>query len=199
MLDEIELLVAGGRPEVVAFVGERLAVGLALLVDDGHAALLAERRIGQHHVEALAGVGDQAVVDHHRRSASLRSAAADAMQVEVHHAQAGGVVDDLPAAEGLVAQGLLLVAVELVVVEDVIVGSQEKAAGTAGRIADRHAGLGAQHLHHGLDQRARGEVLTRAALDVFGVFLQQALVDLAFDVDIEPDPGLLVDHRRRGA
>ena len=47
VLEEIELLVARARPEIVAVDDERFLGRLARLVDDGHAALLAERRIGQ--------------------------------------------------------------------------------------------------------------------------------------------------------
>ena len=47
VLEEIELFVAGGGPEIVAIDDERFLGRLACLVDDGHAAFLAERRIGQ--------------------------------------------------------------------------------------------------------------------------------------------------------
>jgi hypothetical protein len=46
VVDEIELLVAGGRPEVVPLVGLCLAVGFAFAVEDGDASLLAEGRVG---------------------------------------------------------------------------------------------------------------------------------------------------------
>src|ERR1039458_9073063 len=47
VLEKIELLVARGCPEIVAVDDERFLGRLARLVDDGDAALLAERRIGQ--------------------------------------------------------------------------------------------------------------------------------------------------------
>ena len=47
VLEEIELLVARARPEIVAVDDERFLGRLARLVDDGDAALLAEGRIGQ--------------------------------------------------------------------------------------------------------------------------------------------------------
>ena len=50
VLEEVELLVARARPEVVAVDDERFLRVLARLVDDGDAALLAERRIGQDDV-----------------------------------------------------------------------------------------------------------------------------------------------------
>jgi hypothetical protein len=96
------------------------------------------------------------------------------MQEKVHDAQARRGVDDLPAAQGVVAQDALLVGVELVVVRigDVVVGGEQEAAGAAGGVADALAGGGAHDLDHGLDERARGEVLAGAALGVLGVLLQ---------------------------
>ena len=45
---------------------------------------------------------------------------------------------------------------------DVVVGGQEEAAGAAGRVADGLPGLGLHDVDHGLDQRARREVLAGA-------------------------------------
>ena len=50
MLERIELLVAGARPEIVPVDDERFLGRLASLVDDGHAALLAKGWIGHHQV-----------------------------------------------------------------------------------------------------------------------------------------------------
>ena len=50
VLQKVELLVAGRSPEVVAHVGQGLFAFVPFLVDYGDARLLAERRIGQHHV-----------------------------------------------------------------------------------------------------------------------------------------------------
>jgi hypothetical protein len=49
VLEEVELFVAGARPEIVAMNDERLFFFVARFVDDGDAALLSERRIGRHH------------------------------------------------------------------------------------------------------------------------------------------------------
>jgi hypothetical protein len=54
--------------------------------------------------------------------------------------------------------------------------------------------LGLHAGHHGLDQRARREVLAGAALGVFGVLLQQAFVQVALGVGVQADPVLGVDH-----
>jgi len=50
MLEKIELLVAGGCPEIIAVDDERFLGRLAGLVDDGNAAFFAERRICEDHV-----------------------------------------------------------------------------------------------------------------------------------------------------
>jgi hypothetical protein len=63
VLHDVELIVRRGRPEVVPHDRERLALGLALGVDDLDRRLLPEWRVGEHHVEPDAGVGPQRVVD----------------------------------------------------------------------------------------------------------------------------------------
>jgi hypothetical protein len=50
------------------------------------------------------------------------------------------------------------------------------------------------HIHDGFDERTRGEVLARAGLGILGILFEQAFVDLAFDIDIQPDPGFAVDQ-----
>jgi hypothetical protein len=66
VLDEVELLVGGAGPEVVALVEDGLAVGLALVGDDHDARLLAERRVGQHHLVAGRAQLAQGIVGAHR-------------------------------------------------------------------------------------------------------------------------------------
>lgn len=56
MLHEIELLVRSRRPEIIALDNVALTTGLALLADNRGAAFLAERRVGQHQIEAIAGI-----------------------------------------------------------------------------------------------------------------------------------------------
>src|SRR3990172_2445268 len=86
MLDEVELLVAGRGPEIVAHDVLRLTAYFALVSDKGNAALLAEGRIGQHHVEVLTRMRGQAIGHVNGRSAAISP---NAVQVEVYHAQAG--------------------------------------------------------------------------------------------------------------
>ena len=82
---------------------------LALLVHERHRRLLPERRIRQHHVEAVARVGLERVVHGDR---AVRVLGADAVQEQVHHAEPRGRVDDLPPAERVEAEVPLLVGVE---------------------------------------------------------------------------------------
>ena len=79
-----------------------------------------------------------------------------------------------------------------IVLDEVLVRRQEEAAGATRRVADHLAGLGRNHFDNGLDQRTRGEVLTRPALHVLGVLLQEALVDGALHIHVQADPGLAV-------
>ena len=67
VLDKVQLLVARGRPEVVAHHGERFALRFAFLVDHQHTGLLAERRVGHHDIEPIARIGAQAVVGRYGR------------------------------------------------------------------------------------------------------------------------------------
>ena len=71
---------------------------------------------------------------------------------------------------------------------------QQETTCAAGGIDDALTRRGTHHIDHGLDERARREVLTRAAFGVFSVLLQQTLVGIAFDIGIERGPGFAVDE-----
>ncbi|HZL44698.1 MAG TPA: hypothetical protein VFC28_00595 [Opitutaceae bacterium] len=66
VLEEVELLVGGRGPEILPVVDEVVLLLLTFLVGEGHAALLAEGRIGEHVVETFAVVGDERVVGRDR-------------------------------------------------------------------------------------------------------------------------------------
>ena len=61
MLEEIQLLVLGGGPEVLPFVCLILLLQIPLFVDNGNAALLPEGRVGQHHRKPFPWVAAKAV------------------------------------------------------------------------------------------------------------------------------------------
>ena len=62
---------------------------------------------------------------------------------------------------------------------DIAVGFNQKASRASGGILDHLAGRGLHHLYDGVDQRARGEVLTGAGFGLVGVFLQQPFIHVA--------------------
>jgi len=87
-----------------------------------------------------------------------------------------------------------LVAVELVVLEDVAGGGKEKTTGAGGGINDGGSRLRAHDFNDGVDQDTGREVLAGAGLGILGVLFEQAFVDVALDVGAERAPGLLVDE-----
>ena len=131
VLHEVELLVRGSGPEVVALDAIALLADPALLAHDGGTALLAEGRIGQDHVEAVAGIGGQRIAHHD----GLEVLAADAVQQHVHRAQPRRGLHQLPALERLFLERPALVLGEVrVVLHHVVVRREQKAAGAAGRV-----------------------------------------------------------------
>ena len=59
VLKEVPLLVRGRRPEVGSGDGHVLTLGPTILGDHRHRGLAPERRIRQHHVEAVARIGSE--------------------------------------------------------------------------------------------------------------------------------------------
>ena len=59
---------------------------------------------------------------------------------------------------------------------------------------DRLFRFGVGYGHHRVDQRARCEILSRARLDLLRIAFEQTLIDRAFDIDTEPEPGLAVNE-----
>jgi hypothetical protein len=116
------------------------------------------------------------------------------VEEEVHRGQAGDRVDDLDAADRVEAEVLALLAVELVLRGDPVVGGEEEAAGAARGVDDRLARLWGDAGDDGVDQRPGGEVLAGAGLGVLSVALEEALVGVALDVGADADPLLLVDE-----
>ena len=135
VLEEIELLVARARPEIVAVDDERFLGRLARFVDDGDAALLAERRIGQDDV--VFAVLRRPARPWSRPANPSVAVAADAVKQQVHRAEARDAVHQLDAEERAALELLLLRPVELVMLGEVIMRREQEAARAAGRIADR--------------------------------------------------------------
>ena len=179
----------GRNEEILAVVILALGIDLAVIADNPVALFFAERRIGQDHVVGFAAVAEQRVA---RLDRAL--AAGDVMEIKVHRASPHDLGDNVDAREprphrridfGIARQRLLA---------HVLPGREQKPAGAAGRIVDRLPRLGVDHSHHRVDQCARREILPGTRLDLLRVALEQALIDRAFDVDAEPEPGLAVDQ-----
>ncbi len=194
VLKAVQLLVAGRRDEVLAGDGERFAVLLALLVDDQHVGLLAERRICQDDVVAGASGRLQAVANRDRWLALLALERSDAMQQQVHCGEARNPGDKLRPVQGIEPQVTPLVTIQFVVVHNEPVGREQEASRAGGRIEDQFARIRWHAIDDRVDQRARREVLSRAALGVLRVLLQQSLIGVALDVGIEREPPLPVDQ-----
>ena len=106
VLQEVELLVRGGEFEVFALVVLALGRDLTVFPDNRIARFFSKRRVGQHHVEPLAGVPSQciALVD---RAAVV----SNTVQVEVHCRQPYDFINDIDTIERSLTQRLQFFAV----------------------------------------------------------------------------------------
>ena len=59
VLDEIELLVAAGRPEILTVIYEVLFLLFAFLIGEGEGGFFAEGRVGEDVIHAIAGIGEE--------------------------------------------------------------------------------------------------------------------------------------------
>ena len=193
VLNEVELLVGAGRPEILAVVDQILFFLLALLVGHGNGGLFAEGRVGEDVIHTVAGIGEQGIALGY---GDVAVDITDIVEVEIHQGHFEGGLDQLVAEEGLVLEKFLLFPIQRIVggIGKVFLGGEEEAAGAAAGIGDGLAGLGTETSDHGANERTGGKILPRAALDILGVLLEQSLVDLALDVGGHGDPLFLVDH-----
>ena len=133
VLYEIKLLVARGCPEVLAVYGQAFFLRLAIAIYYGDAALFPKGRIGEHHVIKNAAMARQRVP--HLNGHIIRGLLADAMEHQVHAAEPRNAVHQFRSIDGAALKPTLLLLVELVVSCYIIVGSEKKTAGSAGRVA----------------------------------------------------------------
>ena len=193
VLDEIELLVAAGGPEILTVIYEVFFLLFAFLIGEGEGGFFAEGRIGENVIHAIAGIGEQ------RIAVGDRNAAVDipdVVQVQIHQAQLEGRRHQLISVEGPVFQEFLLLPIESIIFgisKEQLRREEESAAATAG-VRDRFHRLRADAGDHRLDQRTGREILACAGFYVFCVFLQQALIDFSLHVRRHGDPFLPVDH-----
>ena len=185
MLEKIELFVARGLVEILAVIFLALGLNLSVGADDLVALLFAEWRIGQHHVVMADDLIER--IGAHDRVFVARGA----VQVHVHGAQPDDVGHDVDAGQ-IVARSQLGAAVANLF--HPLPGGKKEAAGAAGRVMNGFAWLRIDDRGHRVDQRARRKVLSGTAFDFGGVAFKQPLVDRAFGVEIEAEPGFLADH-----
>src|SRR5439155_21618766 len=171
MLEKVELLVAGRRPEVVAVNRQALLLRLALLINNRYAALLPEWRIGHHHFIIFAALAAERITNLDRHL--VRSVRADAVQQHVHAAQPRHTVYQFYAVQRFSRQSLFLLAVELVTARfrQVIVRRQQEPTRTTRRIADGHLRLGSHHVNDRRNQRPRRKILSRSTFHIRRVLL----------------------------
>ena len=193
VLQEVELLVGRRDDEVLALDLAVLAHLASVGADHRQRRLAAERRVRQHHGPALAGVGDQGVLDVDERVAVRRP---DAVEQQVHRRQPRGAVDELEAGDELVAQVLALGRRQARgVAGGVLVGGEQEAAGAAGRVDDGVSRRWAATTSTIAWMSARGVKYWPAPEPCVGGALgEQLLVGVALDVGAGGRPVLLVDE-----
>ena len=116
------------------------------------------------------------------------------MEKQVHRAEPRDAVHQLDAEERAALEVLLLRPVERVMLGQIIMRREQETARATRRITNGLPRLRRDHVHHGGDERARREILARAAFHVLGVLLQQPLVSVALHIGGEAGPLLLVNQ-----
>ena len=116
------------------------------------------------------------------------SSPANAVKEQIHHAQSRHAGDEFGAGQGFMPQRLFLGFVQFVVMAHIVISGQQESASATSRIVHRLAGRGPHHVHDGLDESTRSEILSRPSFHVRSVFLQQALVGIAFNIHFQSHP-----------
>ena len=164
MLQEIELLVAGGKGKVIT--GSPFP-----------ALLGAEWRIGQHKVIA------SHVLSQGGKGVAQGYLAFNAVQHGIHQSQTMGIVYQFTAAEGRIFLKSRHILGQL----EIIIGPRpyipicgyHKTKGAAGRVITAFTGLGAHEPSHDINKPPRRKILPCAGLLFIGVLFQQTFIQVA--------------------
>lgn len=116
------------------------------------------------------------------------------MQVKVHGSECDHKWCVVNTMQGLVAEEITLCLV-LRLMLHIVVGSKEETACATGRVAYRLSNLRTDAIHHSLNERTWGKILSCATLFILSVLLQDALINSTFHVAIHDKPLFLVNHR----
>ena len=192
MLDEVELLVAGGGPEVFADDDLLVALRVTFLVHEQEALLLAEGRIGEDHRVLVAPRRRQAVVP----GVDDDLVASNAVEMGIHRTHAPDLGGQLHTFDQIGLQPSQLIPIEIlpVPVEHVLVGVAEEAAGARRRVTDAIVRCRLHHFAHGPDDWTGREVLAGAARGLLGRAGEQLLVDRALHVHRQRQPVHVIEQ-----
>ena len=157
MLDEVELLIGSRHPEVVADDLEVVTGLAAIRADHRDAGLAAERRVREHNGVPSARVGSEGV-SHGDERVSI--GLPDAVEQHVHGRQARSAVDELRAADEVVAQVFALILCQILSASRREgMGCKEEASRPAGGVDDGVVRRGLDAVDHCGDEGSGCEVL----------------------------------------
>ena len=193
VLHKVQLFVRTGCPEVLPVVNEVFFLLFAFLISKGDGGLFSERWIGQHIVHTITGVGEKRIPKSDRRIAVNIT---DVVQIQIHQGGFIGGRNDLISVKSFVFQKFLLLPVKGIMlrVGNVRLRSEEKSPGTTAGVCDDLHRLRMQTFYHCFNQRTRSEILSCTAFNIFGVFLEQSLIDFALNIRRHSHPFFGVDH-----
>lgn len=112
MLDEIELFVAAGRPEILTVIYEVFFLLFAFLIGEGEGGFFAEGRVSENVIHAVAGIGEERIAVGDRNAAVNIP---DVVQIQIHQAQLEGRRHQFISVESLVFEKFLLLPVERII------------------------------------------------------------------------------------
>ncbi|WP_455429544.1 hypothetical protein [Neorhodopirellula lusitana] len=174
MLDEIELFILRGGPEVLSLVARAFFVEVAFFADDRDTAFLAEGWIGEDQAEAFTRITGPRV----GTGLDWKRVTVHAVQKEIHHPQANRIGNQFPAADKAGLQMPLLILVHVVMFDDEINRFEQEAAGW---IADGIVGSRLDAFDDRFDEFARRKVLSRALGAFAGTLFEQPNLLLKVD------------------
>ena len=117
------------------------------------------------------------------------------MQHKVHATKPGRVLHQFPALEGLLLQPALLLPVQIrVVLDQVIMRSQQKTTCSTSGITNGVLWFGNNCINNCLDQRPWGKILTCTGLCVLNILFKQTFVGIPFYVGAHHRPVFLVNE-----
>src|SRR5262249_27382444 len=143
------------------------------------ATFFTERRIGQNIIKTFGRAVLKAIISFNRWLAVNNP---NAVKYHVHHTKPRSGSHNFPTLEVMELHKLLLLFIQSIALRltQVFIGSQEKAAGAAGRIGYRTHRFRMQAFNHSLYERSGGKVLPRTTLNVLSIFLQQPFIYVPF-------------------